>query len=69
MAWLGSPLCLRFFDAGQCVRFDLGDVARVNKSDKVEAAGCRCRAMEKALACVSDFGLSFADFGNSDQQG
>ena len=45
------------------------DVARVNKSDKVEAAGCRCRAMEKALACVSDFGLSFADFGNSDQQG
>ena len=36
-------LCLRFFDAGQCVRFVFGGLARVDKSDKVEAAGCRCR--------------------------
>lgn len=28
----------KFFDAGQCVRFKFGDLARVDKSDKVEAA-------------------------------
>ena len=60
-------LCLRFFDAGQCVRLDLGDVARVNKSDKVEAAGCMRRVMGKARSSVSDIGLSFAEFAKSVQ--
>ena len=46
-------LCLRFFDAGQCVRFVFGGVARVDKSDKVEAAGCVGRAMGKALGSFS----------------
>ena len=49
-------LSLRFFDAGQCVRFGLGGLARVDKSDKVEAAGCVCRSMGKAQASVPDIG-------------
>ena len=43
----------------------LGGVARVDKSDKVEAAGCMRRAMEKAWSSVSDIGLSFAEFAKS----
>lgn len=61
-------LCLRFFDAGQFVSFVLGGVARVDKSDKVEAAGCKCRAMGKAQAPVPDIGSRFAGcagFGGS----
>jgi len=42
------PQSLRFFDAGQCVRFVLGGLARVDKSDKVEAAGRWPCAMGKA---------------------
>ena len=55
------PQCLlrlRFFDSGQCVRFVSGGVARVDKSDKVEAAGRVRSAMGKALAYVPDVGLS-----------
>ena len=36
-----------------------GGVARVDKSDKVEAAGYVRSAMGKALAYVPDVGLSF----------
>lgn len=63
--WIHSPeslVCLRFFDAGQCVRFWLGGLARVDKSDKVEAAGCVCRSMGKAQASVPDIGRCFARF-------
>ncbi len=62
----GSQVCLRFFDAGQCVRFVSGGLARVDKSDKVEAAGCVRCVMGKAQASISDIGLSFvcfAEFG------
>lgn len=60
-------LRLRFFDAGQCVRFVLGGVARVDKSDKVEAAGrWRC-SMGKVRALVADVGLVFAEFAKSVQ--
>lgn len=51
-----GQVCLRFFDVGQCVRYWLGGLARVDKSDKVEAAGCGCRAMGKAQAPVPDIG-------------
>jgi hypothetical protein len=52
----------KIFYAGQCVRVVLGGLARVDKSDKVEAAGCRYLAMGKAQAPVPDIGLAFADF-------
>lgn len=57
-----SSVCLRFLDAGQCVSVVLGGQARVDKSDKVEAAGRKRRAMGKVQAPVPDIGWSFADF-------
>lgn len=55
-------LSLRFFDGGQRVRFVLFGLARVDKSDKVEAAGCGCRAMGGSQAPIPDIGWIFADF-------
>lgn len=50
----------KIFDVGQCVRFDLGGLIHVDKSDKVEAAGYVGSDMGKARALVPEFGLSFA---------